>query len=368
LQNRKPKILFVFRGLGIGGAEKILVFVANVCVEAGYDVSILSLSDKEQTLKTNSEIKIHFINYDSVQVNKSLFVKKGYQKLQLLYKLRKKIHKLKPDIIVTFMSDLVRIVHLSSTGLQIPIIGSERGNPLGYSKKQYIKYSNAYRKCNAVVFQTEKAADVFDVNIRKKSYIIPNPCIPRLNHIKPYEGVRRPIIFSAGRLETQKRFDILILSFREVLKKHPGYQLFIYGEGTQREYLQKMIEEMNLGENILLKGDVRDVFAEARDCTAFVLSSDYEGIPNVLIEALSIGIPCISTDCDPGGPRLLMDNGRRGNLVRVGDIGRIANSICAYIENPELANQFGALGMEIIEELAPDVIAQKWLDLIATIR
>lgn len=359
LKKVRPKILFISRGLGIGGAQKILAFVANRCVDAGYDVTIISLTDNEPTLKIRDEIKIDYAGYNPDIVNP---LRKIFYKLSFLKKLRKMIRDSKPDLIVTFMADVLRIAVLSSTGLKIPIIGSERANPLRYTKKQYLKYSKAYRKCNAVVFQTQRAASVFDKNIRNKSLVIPNPCIPRLKPIEPYTGIRRKVITAAGRLENQKRFDILISAFSKVVKKHPDYQLHIYGEGDQRGTLQDRIEQLSLNKNVVLKGAVKDVFTEVSNCTAFVLSSDYEGIPNVLIEALSIGIPCISTDCEPGGPRLLFDDGRRGILVPTGDIDSMANAICNYIENPKLANQFGELGKEVNKEFAPDTIAQQWLD------
>lgn len=364
MKKTESKILFIFRGMGSGGAQKVLAFVSNTCVDAGYDVSIISLLDIKPTLKINDNIKVSYIGYDGSEVNKNNVVKQFFYKLQLIIKLRSLIKKSNPDLIITFMSDIVRIVVLSTMGLNMKIIGSERGNPLKYTKRQLAKYSRAYRKCSAVVFQTYKAASIFDKIILDKSFIIPNPCIPRVNPIEPYKGKRKKIFLAAGRLCVQKRFDILIFAFLQLTKKHSDYKLYIYGEGPEREYLQKIINENNLNEVVFLKGDTIDVFKEAREFTAFVLTSDYEGIPNVLIEALSIGLPCISTDCEPGGPRLLLDEGRRGILVPTGDVNKLTAAMIDYIENPNLARRYGNLGVQVKKELAPNLIAKKWLNII----
>lgn len=365
MNHKKNKLIFVFRGLGIGGAEKILMFVANKCVDLGHDVLIIALTNNNKTLEMNQKIRIEVMEYDSNFINKSSFFNRVIQKIILLWKLRRRIKKEQPDLVITFMADLVRIVSISCKGLKIPIIGSERSNPFGYSDKQFSKYSKAYEKCDALVFQTEKASSIFNNNIRNKAYIISNPCIPRLTDIRPYIGERRKVIVAAGRLETQKRFDVLIYSFKEIINEFPNYQLHIYGEGTQRSVLERIISENNLKNYVILKGDSKDVFAEAHDCSFFVLSSDFEGIPNILIEALSIGLPCISTDCSPGGPRMLLDDGRRGLLITPGSTSELSAAMKKYILNPELASRKAVLGLEIKDELSPEKISEKWMNVFA---
>ena len=364
MKNNNKKIVFVIRGLGLGGAQKVLVFIANACSKQGYDVNIVSLSDEKNTLNINEEINIYTLGYDSFTVNKLNKFLSSLHKAKLIFKLRKKIKKLNPSLIVAFMSDIVRIVVIAAKGLGIKIIGSERSNPLVYSSNQFKKYSKAYRCCDSIVFQTKRAAQMFQNDIQEKSVVIANPCIPRGNEIKPYDGERRKVIISAGRLCKQKRFDVLIYAFIKVLDKYPEYKLEIFGEGPERDKLEEIIKNHNLQNSIILKGASKDVFRYAYDATAFVLSSDHEGIPNVLIEALSVGLPCISTDCEPGGPRLLLDEGRRGILVPIGDVEELSRAICSYIENPDLIKRYSELAVEIRHEFNPELIERKWLSLI----
>ncbi|MFS0774812.1 glycosyltransferase [Neobacillus sp. 3P2-tot-E-2] len=363
----RKKLLFISRGLGIGGAQKILTFVANSCDRAGYDVSIISIKSTEPTVSINPNVNIVYlnVNYDSI---KSM---NGYRKfwstINLCRQIRSVIKSVSPNIICAFMPDVLILAQLSSIGLRLPIVGSERDNPYKISMFRLIRDNIVYSRCNYMVFQTKRAMDIFNRSVKKKSVIIPNPSIPRKTEVKPYVGERKKVILAAGRLDDVKQFDILILAFKKVLNKHKNYFLHIYGEGPSKEKLNQLILKKKLSDNVILKDAVSDVFAIENDCTAFVLSSKSEGIPNVLIEALSIGIPCISTDCEPGGPRLLLDGGRRGLLVPVGDTDKLASAICKYIDMPEAAQKFGELGMEVNEEFSPEKISKQWIDIFKTI-
>jgi GalNAc-alpha-(1->4)-GalNAc-alpha-(1->3)-diNAcBac-PP-undecaprenol alpha-1,4-N-acetyl-D-galactosaminyltransferase len=363
----KKSVVFISRGLGIGGAQKILTFVANACANAGYDTTIISIAPTQPSVVFHNNVKVLFMNYPWKDFNELNFIRRRIRVLKIILEIRKLIKSIRPDAICAFIVDIVGIARISTIGLGIPIIVSERDNPYIFERSQRLIAEHNYSKSNAVVFQTEKAMNAFSEKVKKRAHIIPNPCIPRIKHIQPFRGKRKPIIVAAGRLEEVKQFDVLIKAFSKVIKKHPEFALHIFGEGGERDNLMKLIDELALNQHVIIKGAVNDVFAEVNDCTAFVLPSKSEGIPNVLIEALSIGMPCISMDCDPGGPRQLLDNGRRGKLVPVGDIDGLSDAICYYIENPESAEKFGNFGLEIIEELAPDKIAHKWLEVFADV-
>lgn len=355
------KIIFVINRLIIGGPQKVVVFLANYLVELGYDVSIISLSAVPPTLDIHRDVDLRFLGYEQDHVQSSVVTARVLMKAKMIYHLRRAIRTIEPSLICAFMPGVVRLVLMATTGLSCPVVGSERGNPYLFSHRKLKQYESAYRKCSVVVFQTEKSAMAFSDVVR--SVVIPNPCTPRVKPIEPHYGDRRKIIVGAGRLEPEKGFDNLIRSFEKVLKKHPEYCLYIFGEGNERARLKAMIDDNGLNDNVVLKGEERDVFREAKDCTAFVLSSLTEGMPNVLMEALSIGIPCIATDCDSGGPSVLLDQGRRGLLVPVGDNDALADAMCTYIDNPRLSEDYGQAALEVNTQFASELIAEAWLDL-----
>ena len=347
------RVLFVFYGLGIGGAQKIQAFVANLLLDKGYSVCAISFVNDDIGVDLNPDIKIDYLSFDR-EKNKT---SKLYQ-LSFLYKLRKAIIKSEAQAVCVFKADMARIVVLATCGLNIPIIASERGDPGQYL--QLNKYNRALKRCEKVVFQTQKARAFYRIN-DEKTEIIPNPCIPRWESNN--YSYRENVIVGAGRLCRQKRFDILIDAFKEVHKKYPEFKLEIYGSGELEEELQKHIEINNLKACVSLCGYTKDVFTTAGIPSLFVLSSDYEGIPNVLMEAMMLGIPCVSTDCEPGGAALLFNNGERGLLSPVGDSKALSENIIGLIENAEIAKEYGEKGKEIISEFSPNVIGEKWVEL-----
>lgn len=364
----KKRVIFVFRTLGIGGAQKIEAFVANALIKAGYDVVALNMASAPCTVDLDKRIRIVDVLYDSVE-SQSNQVIRGINKLQYLRKLRKAILEQKPNIVCVFLSDVVRITVLALKGTRIPIIGSERGDPNAFSKKQFLAYKKAYSHCSHVVFQLENVMNMYDLPASVKQKVIPNPCIPRDGKDKCVgTGEKKQIIFSAGRLAEQKRFDVLIDAFELVHQNHPEYCLHIYGNGPLKTELQTKIDNCEARDNISLMGDVQDVFSEASNAEFFVLSSDFEGVPNVILEAMHAGIPCIATDCSPGGARFLLGDGEYGLIVPKGDKDKLAEAMETYIENVSLRDMYAIKSKMVIANYEPQRIEKMWQELFREVK
>lgn len=362
----KEAVLFLFRNMGTGGAQKIEAFVANALDDDGYEVIAINMSDENISIKLNDSIRIINLNYEEVALCKNKYKQTVYKILYLI-KLRKIIKELHSKVLCVFLSDVVRMAVLATKGLNIKIIGSERGDPNSISKTQFNKYRNAYQKCAAVVFQLGLVKDMYNISNGIKQYIIPNPCVPRQGgFINNYERNSK-IIVSAGRLSHQKRFDLLIDAFSLVLKKYSNYKLIIYGNGPEKDNLDKQIKKLNLSNCVKLHKAEKDVFRVCGPVMCFVLSSDFEGIPNVLIEAMASGIPCISTDCSPGGARYLLKNGEYGLIVDKGNSRELANAMIEYIEDYKIRELKALKSKNISSELDPDLIKKMWLNVFKNI-
>lgn len=353
------KMIFLVNRLNEGGAQKIIAFLASACQKRGDSVYIISMEYGDITVNLNENITVFFLN--GKDRPKKIFLKKLLFDIHLILQIRKIYQQIHPDIICSFLPYISTLAYLASINLgYIYKIVSERENPYSLSKTKKFIYTWIYSKYDYIVFQTSKAKEYFPINIQNKSMVIPNPCIPRDKVIAPYTGEREDIIIAAGRLEKIKGFQDLIKAFYFVTKHNPELTLKIYGEGSERNNLEKLIVKYNLEEKIQLVGSVKDVFKIERKAKAFVLTSYGEGIPNVLMEALAVGLPCIATDCNPGGPRLLLANGNRGELVRVGDIEALAHSICKVVNDSNLSNKYSQNAVEVIEEFSPDRILKQW--------
>lgn len=353
------KIVFVFNSLGIGGSQKIEAFVANACKEYGYDVSIISLTNVPVGVDLDKSIPINYVEYNR---DRGLIGK--LKRFPFILRLRKAIKKQSPDMICVFLSDVSRVVTIACKGLNIPIIASERSAPQRHGKK-FVNYKRSFEKCKAVVFQTETAQSIYNLK-NTKTYVIPNPCFLRWGEVHDLT-YNKNTICAAGRLCRQKRFDVLIDAFSIVHAKYPDYKLFIYGSGNLMPELNEQIKKLNLCDSVELPGYVKDVFHTHGKPDIFVLSSDYEGIPNILMEALCLGIACVSTDCEPGGADLLFDNQRRGLLSPIGDSVSLANNIIKLIEDNDLSLQLMNNAREVSEEFSVTNIKNMWLELFRSV-
>ena len=161
-------------------------------------------------------------------------------------------------------------------------------------------------------------------------------------------------------LEPQKNFSLLIDAFSAFHKKHSDYRMIIYGEGRERSNLLKKIKEHGLEKVVSLPGNNPDLLNSIKKSGMFVLSSDYEGVPNVLIEAMAVGLPVVSTDCEPGGAAELIEPRVNGLLSPTKDAQALYIKMCEMIENEELNKRCSIEALKIKERYEASVVCQKW--------
>lgn len=204
------------------------------------------------------------------------------------------------------------------------------------------------------MFQTSDAQKWFPERLQKKSRIIYNAVKEEF-----YQVERTPVrgeIVTCGRLTEQKNHRLLIDAFAEVQKIYPFATLKIYGEGVLREKLQNQIDSLNLNEKVFLMGATNDVAKALQTADLFVLSSDYEGMPNALMEAMAAGVPCISTDCPCGGPRELFGEDASDKLVPCNDSAQLAEAICCVFDGAE----HNVVEKKHAEAFRPDRVNAMW--------
>ena len=152
----------------------------------------------------------------------------------------------------------------------------------------------------------------------------------------------------------------MINSFHEFIKIYPDAKLFIYGEGALKNELQNIICCNGEEHSIFLQGSsncIPDVLSHAK---AFILTSNYEGMPNGLLEAMSVGLPCISTDCPCGGPRTIIKNGINGILIPVGDKEALVRALCMIEEDSEISSRMGVAAKNTAKMFEPSKVFDEW--------
>ncbi len=346
-------ILFTVGTLQSGGAERVVSILANMLAEKGNEVEIvLNNYQSESAYFIKNNVKISNIHSKKI-LGKNFF--------HYCYQLRKKIKYEKYDVVISFLwANNIKTI-ISSLGLKTPVIVSERINPyMAPSKKLMRGIRNLiYLLADGYVLQTQQMKEYFGRKVNRIGVVIANP-IDTKRLPEYFVGERKKEIVAVNRLNEQKNIPMLIEAFDSISKKHPDYILNIYGEGTERNYLEGLINSLGLSEKIFLCGSKKNVLELINDSSLFILSSNFEGMPNALIEAMCLGLPCISTDSPIGGSAMLIENKANGLLIPVGDKEALINAINYMLENPEKANEMGKNAINTREILAVDVIVTKW--------
>ena len=346
------KILFCITGLGYGGAEKNLRMVANHMRSLGHEIIICTVKNEPPAQQLDEGIRI---------VPMPQYGKKGLKRFQQLSFLKKLMAKERPDVSVSFLAfpNFFSIVAGKLTGT--PTIVSERSDPYQVSGAVMKFMYSMYKSASGAVFQTENARDYFAPAVRKKSRVIANPVeIKDETLFTDYENAEKSIAYSARFDLQQKRQDVMLEAFKTVVEKHPEYVLKFFGDGPDEEKMKAYAEELGIADNVKFCGRSSNVLSDISVSELFVLSSDYEGIPNALLEAMSIGLPCVSTDCSPGGARMLIESGENGIIVPTRDPAALSDALCKMIENRDMAISCGKKAIEVRERFSKPRILSMW--------
>lgn len=348
------KVIFVTRSMAAGGAERVIAQLAKYMIQKEVTCDIITLNDEAVAYELPLEVAIHVIGKKSQKSTVDKFLK--YQEVRRLVTL------LKPDIVLAMPEEIGIYVIPALWGTHIPVIVSERNNPwvMPWKKASRLSRKLFYPFATGFVFQTDQARDFFSGMIRTKSIILPNPL--DLDRIpKPWCGERRKEIVGAGRMNKQKNFPLLIQAFTNFYKNHQDYVLTIYGEGELKDELKNMAAALLPEASYNFPGNTQDLLKQMNGATMFVLSSDFEGMPNVVIEAMAMGIPVISTDCPSGGSKVLIENGINGLLVPVGDVSTLSRAMSTLADSREIQGELGENALKIKKTLDSDIVAAKWL-------
>lgn len=348
------KILFYINAIHDGGAERVMINLAKYFSDTGYETILVTSFIDTWEYKIEGNVKRLTLEENEIKQGK---IKRNFSRI---IKLRDILKKEKPDIAVSFMAEPNFRLLVASLGLNVKTIVSVRNDP----NKEYAgKIGKFVGKwilpiADGCVFQTKEAQEWFPERLQRKSTIIFNAVKEAFFHIE-----RRPVdgeIITCGRLEAQKNHKLLIDAFAEVVKEYPYAKLKIYGEGSLREVLQEQINKLGLQEKAFLMGATNDVAKALQTADLFVLSSDYEGMPNALMEAMAAGVPCISTDCPCGGPRSLIENKINGYIISLNDKNELKNSIIDYMKQKkkeDISNKTKKLATRFL----PKKVHEEWL-------
>lgn len=350
---KRKKFCLVIPSLIGGGMERIMSEFANYLAQNDAEVWLVLMFRDDMFYKLDSRVKI-------IQPTH----KKKYNLTYAFFLfpfLRRQIKKIDPDVVLSFGERYNSYLLLALFGTQTPVYISDRSSPHKHLNRINLLMSRVlYRRAAGIIAQTSKAAELLyerlndeNANIR----VIPNP----LREIIEKRGHKKNQIVALGRLVKEKRYDRLLDIMMKLENK--SWDLLIVGDGRLRPEIEKIIDDYSLKDRVFLAGQQKDVDPFLDESSIFVLTSDIEGYPNALCEAMAHGLASVSFDC-VAGPRDIIDNGVNGILVEDGDIEHFAKELDELIMDADKRQRIGNEAEKIKNKLNRNEIFRQYLDFI----
>lgn len=346
------KKLFIFTGaLTSGGAERVISIISSKFFKHFEEIEIIMYYDKEIFYDLNREIKLRILEKET----------KSKNILKNILWLRKNIPS--KSIFLSFSAPFNMIAILAFLFKDMEIIVSERSDPNFVPTNKLIQKIRdfLYYFADRIICQSEESKNYFNKKIRKKIKVINNPIYISEEVGSALLEKKENEIVTVGRLEKEKNQRFLIKVFSEFLKIYPNYKLIIYGEGKERKNLENYIRFLEIEDKVKLPGTTKDIHRKIKKSKIFILTSDYEGMPNALLEAMSLGLPCITTKVS--GIQEIVKNKNNGIIVK-NNSQEILKEIIKIIENNNYAYSLGYEATKIYENLNEEKIAKKWLEVL----
>ena len=390
------KILFIVPSLSKGGAERVVATLSR-SLSSEYDINIAVFSSKRIDYEYEGEL----IDLEIPESQNRLI--KNFKALRGIKKIKKEIE---PDVSVSFLPEPNLINVLSRTEKEKTIISVRnmlsrilKNFKIPFFISRYI-FKREYKKADAVIPNSEglkrDLIENFDLP-ENKIKVINNPCPVEEIQEKSEEDLEKeeietfekPTIITVGSLTEQKGHWHLIRAFKEAKKEIKELNLVIVGEGPLRSYLERLVENLDLENDVHFLGFKDNPFKYVSRSEVFVLSSLYEGLPNVIIESLACGTPVISTDCKSGPREILAPNTditkntkniekaeygiltptldgekRKANEPIIKEEEILSRAMTQIINNKEMKKEYSENARERVKEFRPDRIMKKWKKII----
>jgi len=348
------KLLVSIATLESGGAERVLSILSKPFADTFDEVRYVTWEGGDVFYDFDKRVKIVSLP----EISK----KQGRTKQIRVF--RRYVKSYNPDIIVSFLTPYNMLVLLSTMGLHKKVVVAERTDPnrlLAGGKFMLRMRDFLYKRASGILTQTEYAKSCYEKKLKGKATVIYNPITMNDAQVgKALRTDKEQLFVSVGRLEPVKDQEMMIRAFELFHRNHPNYKLVIYGDGPIRQQLETIISELGLKGCAELAGRNNNVWEPMSKAECFLLSSEYEGMSNAMIEAMCLGLPVISTKV--AGATDLIKDGKNGFLVDVKDAAAMSSKMTQIADNDEMRHIMGKEAANVYEILRADKICQQWID------
>lgn len=354
------RLSLLIPSLSQGGAEHSLARLANHWADVGHHVSLCTLDSVDHDSYTlHSQIERRSLG--GLQTSRSLW--QGLTRnLNRLRRVRRALDETRPDCVVSFLETTNVLALLASRGRAWPVLIAERTNPVLHPVSSVWRFlrQRTYARAAGLIVQTESAAESLRPIFPQPITVIPNG-VPRHAAVQAEQvgDPRPPVVLAAGRLSPEKGFDKLIRAFAMASEGLSEWRLRILGEGAERKTLNQTSESLRVADRLEMPGFMPDMESELAGASVFVLSSEYEGFPNVLLEAMAAGCGVVASDCR-FGPREIVRHEIDGLLVADNDPTRLSPALRRLMEDVQLRTSLGRRAIEVCDRFSLEQMFERW--------
>jgi GalNAc-alpha-(1->4)-GalNAc-alpha-(1->3)-diNAcBac-PP-undecaprenol alpha-1,4-N-acetyl-D-galactosaminyltransferase len=353
-------VAIVIASLGAGGAERVATRLANAWVDRGDRVTVITLASPAEPPAYPLDPRVHRVGLDVMSASTSA-VEAVVATARRVRAIRTALRATTPDRVLAMLDATNVLTLLATRGMGLPVVVAERSDPSRCPLRaewQWLR-RRTYAWARAVVVQTERAGAFFDGWRGVQTRVIPNPVVA-----PPVADVPRDTtIVAAGRLGPEKGFDLLIEAFARIAASCATWRLVIHGAGPLEHDLRAQAARLGLAARVTLAGHASDLANRLREAGIFVLSSRYEGFPNVLCEAMAVGTPVVAFDI-ASGPREILRDGLDGILVAPGSAEALAEGMRLLIVDADRRREIGERGRSVLERYALPAVLGAWDDVL----
>lgn len=351
------KYMFYIDSMQMGGAQRVMNNLMDYFLARDIEIVLLNdvgPSDMEPEYKINSNIKRIFLNSPVGNI--------VVKNISRILDLRRIIKNEKPDLVLSFLGPPNIRMLLSTLGLNVKKFVSVRNDPYkeyGYGLKAFFSRC-VFLLADGCIFQTEDAQNYFFKSTRKASVTILNPVNEKFYNCNWKQGGKDIVLI--GRLQEQKNPLLALDAFLMIADRYPDYNMVFYGDEELAFEIDNKAKKAGLSDRVKIAGKTQCVEAVLEHAALYVLSSNYEGMPNALMEAMTVGVPVISTDCPCGGPRMLIRKVEQGILIPCGDVNSLAEAMTKILSDKKLQIEMSVHERKRSFEFHPSKVFRQWED------
>lgn len=350
--NNSKRICIAIHGLFYAGAERVAAAWCNYLASHGHQVSVVLCAHTDGEYDLDNRVRV-------IPLAETVEQYHQMSKLKQLSAIRRAIRREKPQVLISFLPKMQISVMLATLGMRVKRVETIRNNPwidTDVGSKRFL-WNLCFQRSDVILVQTEEQSEYFSEKLKKKCVVIRNPISKsRVDTHKIYGNDRCSGFVALARVSVQKNYPLMVRAFAQIVQQYPECTLDIYGAGSpeQIKELHELIGQLGMEQHVYLCGWRRDAVDLLTQYDAFLMSSDYEGMPNALAEAMATGLVCLSTDCKTG-PKDMIDSGKNGYLAKTGDVDSFVQGIETIIAmDQRQCAEMGRLARETILDMCSE--------------